>query len=146
MMTFSLHTLIHLAKEYDAPIDFYCDCGIDLPTRYITVVPYPTKSDYWTKTYRVMDTIWYYAQNPGFCSLLNLFGSSAKEFAEFYRIPLETVEKWENEEDVAPEYLLELIFSDMLLDESEKFLCSKSNDELEYDEYNDDDEEVELYY
>ena len=146
MMTFSLHTLIHWAKEYDAPIDFYCDCDMDLATRYYTNVVYVTKEDYRAKSYRVMDTIWFYAQNPGFCSLLNLFGSSAKEFAEFYRIPLETVEKWEKEEETAPEYLVELIFSDMLLEESEKFLRIKSNDDLLNCDECDDDEEVELYY
>lgn len=147
MKNFRLHSLIHRAKEYDASIDFYCDCDMDLPTRYYTNVVYVTKEDYRAKSYRVMDTIWAYAQNPGFCSLLKLFGGSANEFSEFYRIPLETVEKWGNEEETAPEYLLELFFSDMLLDESEKFLRVKSNyDLLNCDEYDDEDEDAELYY
>lgn len=143
-MIFCLHTLIQLATQYDGSIDFYCDCGIDLPHRYITVVPYPTISDYHAKSYRVMDTIWFYAQAPGFCSLLKIFDGSAKEFAEFYRIPLETVEKWEKEDD-APEYFLELILSDMLLDGEEKFLRIKSNDELEHGEDGEDDGYAEYY-
>ena len=131
MKEFCLHDLIHLAGDYNSSMDFYCDCGIDLPSRYIMAVPYDTKGDYQAKSYRVMDTIWSYAQNPKFCKLLKLFGGSAKEFSKFYHIPLEIIEKWENEEDTAPAYCLELIFSDMLMDESERFLCIKSNNELE---------------
>lgn len=146
MKHFRLHTLIQLAKEYDNSIDFYCDCDMDLATRYYTNVVYVTKEDYRAKSYRVMDTIWFYAQNPGFCSLLKLFSGSATEFSEFYRIPLETVEKWEKEEETAPEYLVELIFSDMLLEESEKFLRIKSNDDLlNCDECDDDSEELYFY-
>ena len=122
MKHFDLHALIQLAKICESPMEFYLKYGGDRPARYTASAVYLTKEDYYRRSYCVMESIWYYAKNPYFETLLDIFGGSVTEFSSFYHIPLNIVEKWETGEEIAEEYILELLLSELLIHEADTYL------------------------
>ena len=115
MNKFPLHRAIKLAEQYENKFEFCAKHDYDAPTRYRKRAYYADAEREYASV-RIGETIWYYAHNPRIGTLLELFRSTAAEFAEAYGLPLELVSSWESGEEEPPEYMLELLFSEMLYD------------------------------
>ena len=108
-----LHELIEIAKNMEDDIEFAARYDSNLPEEFIPLA-YTMWHRYEFDSLKCMDTIWYYAHNQSFHTLLEFFGGSAENFAITFQIAYETVHKWETGEETAPPDELERILSEML--------------------------------
>jgi hypothetical protein len=115
MNKFPLHKAIKLAGQYENKFEFCAKHDYDVPARYRKRAYYADAEREYASV-RIGETIWYYAHNPSIETLLDLFRGTADEFAKAYGLPPELVSRWESGAEKPPEYLLELLLSEMLHD------------------------------
>jgi hypothetical protein len=113
MNVFDLREFIKIAKKCDSLIDAEIIYDGKPAWQYLHR-SYSNKFGVQYAWDQIYDTMWYYSKNPNIGTLLKLFRGTADEFAEAYGMPYEMVHKWEIGEETPPEYLLDILFSEML--------------------------------
>ena len=146
MEIFDLRKFIEISKECEDLDEVFSKYDGELAEQYLHR-SYSNKFGVRYAWDQIYDTIWYYAKNPSIDTLLKLFRGTAKEFAEAYGLPLELVSIWESGEEAPPEYLITLLFSDMLNDGDGNYYLNPEyfDDSFLYEISDSDSNEEEFY-
>lgn len=99
----TLHNLILDAQECETPEIFALECGGALPENVQDEEAFP-----------LLEKIYNFANDYNFSHVRALSGLSQKRFALEYNIPVRSIENWDSGTNKAPNYVLELLFLNVI--------------------------------
>ena len=99
----TLHNLILSAQECDTLEIFALECGGSLPETIPDEEAFP-----------ILEKIYNFANDYNFSHVRALSGLSQRRFALEYNIPVRSIENWDSGTNKAPNYVLELLFLNVI--------------------------------
>lgn len=103
MKIYTLHNLVLDAGECATLESFAWECGGMLPENIEE-----------EKSMNILEKIYDFANDYNFKHVRKLSGLSQKRFALEYNIPIRTIENWESETNKISNYILELLFLNVI--------------------------------
>lgn len=119
-----LHRLIIDAQDCADLETYMLEAGGSLPAAY-----YPTGA------VQLLTDLWSLSHDLTFRAIRKLSGLTQRTFAEEYNIPVRTVEDWDTGKREPPQYVLELLLSDLLTAREEEYAAAAKTYYLPTSEY-----------